>query len=100
MINWNENESDNEKYIIWLIDLDVDMDSNIKNIACRGKAMCISNEQHLSNISASIHENVKQHWGWVEKKACNTRPCLLNFQFGFYYEKIFTGSILYKITSK
>ena len=49
MINWNENESDNEKYIIWLIDLDVDMDSNIKNIACLGKAMCISNEHFSLN---------------------------------------------------
>ena len=24
---------------------------------------------HLSNIWSSIHEEVKQHWGWVEKKA-------------------------------
>ena len=22
---------------------------------------------HLSNIWSSIHEKVKQHWGWVEK---------------------------------
>ena len=26
-------------------------------------------KQHLSNISSSIHGKVKQHWGWVEKKA-------------------------------
>ena len=26
--------------------------------------------QHLSNIWSSIHETVKQHWGWVEKKRC------------------------------
>ena len=25
-------------------------------------------KQHLSNIWRSIHENVKRHWGWVEKK--------------------------------
>ena len=25
-------------------------------------------EQYLCNIWSSIHENVKQHWGWVEKK--------------------------------
>ena len=24
----------------------------------------------LSNIGSSIHEKVKQHWGWVEKKRC------------------------------
>ena len=29
-------------------------------------ATCI--KQHLSNIRSSIHEKVKQHWGWVEKK--------------------------------
>ena len=28
----------------------------------------ICNKQHLSNIWSSIHEKVKQHWGWVEKK--------------------------------
>ena len=27
-------------------------------------------EQHLSDIWSSIHEKVKQHWGWVEKKGC------------------------------
>ena len=25
-------------------------------------------KKHLSNIWSSIHEKVKQHWGWVEKK--------------------------------
>ena len=24
-------------------------------------------KQHLSNIWSSVHENVKKHWGWVEK---------------------------------
>ena len=24
-------------------------------------------KQHLSNILGSIHEKVKQHWGWIEK---------------------------------
>ena len=31
--------------------------------------MLICIKQHLSNILSSIHEKVKQHWGWVEKKA-------------------------------
>ena len=42
--------------------------------------ICI--KQHLSNIWSSIHEKVKQHWGWVEKSvdykriACSSK---LNF---------------------
>ena len=27
-------------------------------------------KQHLSNIWSSIHEKVKQHWSWAEKKRC------------------------------
>ena len=30
--------------------------------------MIIRIKQHLSNIWSSVHEKVKQHWGWVEKK--------------------------------
>ena len=30
--------------------------------------MLICIKQHLSNIWSSVYENVKQHWGWVEKK--------------------------------
>ena len=32
--------------------------------------MVICIKQHLSNIWSSIHEKVKQHWDWVEKKLC------------------------------
>ena len=32
--------------------------------------MFLSIKQHLINIWSSIHEKVKQHWGWVEKKRC------------------------------
>ena len=32
--------------------------------------MLICIKQHLSNTWTSIHEKVKQHWGWVEKKRC------------------------------
>ena len=31
--------------------------------------MLICTKQHVSNTWSSIHEKVKQHWGWVEKKA-------------------------------
>ena len=30
--------------------------------------LCI--KHHLSNLWSSIHEKVKQHWGWVDKKRC------------------------------
>ena len=35
---------------------------------CLSIIMVLCIEQHLSNICSSIHEKVKQHWGWVEKK--------------------------------
>ena len=50
MINCNENENDNEEQLIYLIDLDVAMDTNVQNIAYLGKIMFICNKQHLSNI--------------------------------------------------
>ena len=28
----------------------------------------VLSKQHFSNIWSSIHEKVKQHWDWVEKK--------------------------------
>ena len=70
MINCNENKTDNEKKIIYLKDLDADMDTNRQNIICLGKIMSICNKQHLSNIWGSIHRKVKEHWGWAEKMRC------------------------------
>ena len=35
---------------------------------CLSMMMLICIKQHPSNIWSSIHERVKQHWGWVEKK--------------------------------
>ena len=46
------------------------MDPNIVNIKCLSIIMVICIKQHLSNIWSSIHEKVKQHWGWVENKHC------------------------------
>ena len=37
---------------------------------CLSIIMIICIKQHLSNLWSSIHEKVKQHWGWVEKKRC------------------------------
>ena len=36
----------------------------------------MSIKQHLNNIWSSIHEKVKQHWGWVEKKHCLQKACI------------------------
>ena len=35
---------------------------------CLSIKMVVYIKQHLSSISSSIHEKVKQHWLWVEKK--------------------------------
>ena len=45
------------------------MDTNIVDIKCLSMMMLIRIRQNLSNIWSSIHEKVKRHWGWVEKKA-------------------------------
>ena len=37
---------------------------------CLNIMMVTCIKQHLTNIWSSIHEKVKQHWGWVEKKPC------------------------------
>ena len=37
---------------------------------CLAMMMLICIKQHLSTIWSSIHEKVKQPWGWVEKKLC------------------------------
>ena len=52
------------------IHLGLEMDINSKYKKCLSMMMLICIKQHLSNISSSIHEKVKQHWDWVEKKRC------------------------------
>ena len=44
------------------------MDTNVvnKKVSLYGDGYMY--KQHLRNIWNSIHEKVKQHWGWVEKK--------------------------------
>ena len=52
MINCNKNENDNEKQDCinkTYIDQDIDIETNIQNIACLGKAIPLCNKQHLSN---------------------------------------------------
>ena len=42
---------------------------------CLSIIMVLCIEQHLSNICSSIHEKVKQHWGWVEKSFAYKKAC-------------------------
>ena len=35
---------------------------------CLSIMMVVCIKQHLSNIWTSVHDKVKQHWDWVEKK--------------------------------
>ena len=37
---------------------------------CLIMIMLLCTKQHLSNIWSSIHVEVKQRWGWVQKKCC------------------------------
>ena len=53
LINYNENENDNENIDPIKkkeIHLAVDIEINIQNIACLGRAMPLCNKQHLRNI--------------------------------------------------
>ena len=46
---------------------------------CLSIVMAICIKQHLSNIWGSVHEKVKQHWGWVEKKRCIQKNACIFF---------------------
>ena len=37
------------------------MDTNLQNIACRGKILSICNKQHLSNIDAQFITKLKKY---------------------------------------
>ena len=51
------------------IDLGLDMDTNILNIRnVWGWLWLYCIKQHVSNIWSSLHEKVKLHRGWVDKK--------------------------------
>ena len=51
---------------------------------CLNMIIITCSRQHLSNSWISIHENLKQHWDWVEKrrykKACMSKPNHFFFQ--------------------
>ena len=53
---------------------------------CFSIVIVICIKQHLSNIWSWIHEKVKQHWGWVKKKALLTKKtCKTAWRFAFLY---------------
>ena len=63
------------------------MDTNILNIKCVSMiVLCI--KQHLSNIWSSIHENIKQHWGWVEKRFVYKKSVYIWELFKFFWYNI------------
>ena len=56
MVNCNENDNGTIGHINkTYIDQDVDIVTNIENIAYLGKTMSLCNKQHLSNICGSIY---------------------------------------------
>ena len=67
IFNYSENVDENGKLII-----NSPRSRNIVNIKIVSVWWClyVCIKQHLSCIWSSIHEKVKQHWCWVEKKRC------------------------------
>ena len=52
-------------------------------------------KQHLSNIWSSIHESVKQNWGWVEKTLYFFLKLNMVLQVYALQNQIFRGKILF-----
>ena len=48
---------------------------------CISMMMFIYVKQHLSNIWSSVHEKVKQNWGWVKIKCCLKKACMLLIRY-------------------
>ena len=66
---------------------------------CLNIMMVICTKQHLSNIWNSIHEKIKQLWGWVKKKMllkesffCHSRENLRisDLSFNVYHIHMFS----------
>ena len=48
---------------------------------CSSTMMLICIKQHLSNIGSSVHEKVKQDWGWTEKELCLKKSVYFYYRF-------------------
>ena len=68
VINHNDNEDENEERWHRHVNKPRHGLKYSENKKCLSMMMLVCIKQHLSNIWSSIHEKVKQHWGWVEKK--------------------------------
>ena len=52
---------------------------------CLSIIMLICIKQQLSNIWTSVHEKVKQHWGWVAKSVANKKSVYFCRQMFFIF---------------
>ena len=46
---------------------------------CLSIMMVVCIKQHLSNIWTSVHDKVKQHWDWVEKKTLLIKKACISY---------------------
>ena len=53
---------------------------------CLVMTMLVCIKQHLSNIWSTIHEKVKQHWGWAEKSVAYKKK---RIYVGIFCEKLY-----------
>ena len=61
--------------------------------------MVICIKQHLSNIWKLVHEKVKQHWGWLEKKVVYKKERLNINCRRFSYFRPFSRDIITQNTT-
>ena len=55
---------------------------------CLSIMMVVCIKQHLSNIWTSVHDKVKQHWDWVEKKNVTYKKSMYFLTFLFCILKV------------
>ena len=61
--------------------------------------MVISIKQYLSNVWRSIHEKPMQNYGWVEKKCCLLKKCVVLNWRRLSYFRLFTHDIISQNTT-
>ena len=59
---------------------------------CLSIMMIICIKQHLSNIWSWIHEIVKKHWGWVEKKALLIKKACITLNMSILSKRNLCGT--------
>ena len=69
-----------------------------KHKTCLSIMMVICIKQHISNIWGSVHEKVKQHWGWIEKTVAYKKSVYLLSPFlvsSEYFSRFFQTAFLW-----